>query len=260
MDLRVWVYAATLGVAMVVASCSSASSGSSGAAPDGGGASGTAGDGGTATTNGLTCLGVLQCAGGCPDADADACVQGCVDQTKASSEPVTEALKECLTTNQCADAECIKTKCQTQLAACLADDASSVAGEPSSGPTPTGAVPAELVGIWGQVGTTSGTSYTFEADGSTIQVFKSKTSYYCESGIDLTSSGVTVVSGDLLVYHRVEGTQVTTSCGTTSGKTIGPADLTYRYALGADDDGKPKLSLYFVDNGVASATPIELHH
>jgi len=84
-------------------------SGSSGAslagARDEGGAPGTSfagapGDGGESgatfagapgeqtTPSKLSCLSVLQCTGACPDENADACVEDCLNQTSESSQPV----------------------------------------------------------------------------------------------------------------------------------------------------------------------------
>lgn len=236
---------------------------SNGADADGGPdpAPSTTDDAGAASAAALTCLGVLQCAGACPDEDSDACVQSCLERTGESSVSVTTDFVQCLSDNSCADADCVRDKCKSELDACVADDATSVQGEPSTKPAPTGAVPTELVGLWSQVGPSGGSSYEFEADGATTQVFKSLTSYYCDTELDLMTSGVTVVSGDTLVYHRTEGTQVTKSCGSTTSKAVAPADLTYRYVLGTNEDGEPKLSLYFVDgDGAVASSPLELHH
>ncbi|HYQ00767.1 MAG TPA: hypothetical protein VER96_18960 [Polyangiaceae bacterium] len=235
-----------------------------GGARDEGGAAGAsfAGSPGDGTTpEGLSCLGVLQCAGACPDEGLDACVEACVNQTSESSQAVTAAFIQCIADNQCADATCIQAKCESELTACVSDDASAVAqGEPSSGPTPTGSVPAELVGLWSQVGLSSGMSYEFSADGTTIQAYSSETNYGCDLKIQLSSSGVTTVSGDSLVYHRTEGTLATKTCSTIQSKPAEPADIAYRYALGEYEDGKPKLSLYRVNEDGTLSSPLELHH
>lgn len=230
-------------------------------ARDDGGASGFAGatDDGTVPPL-LSCLGVLQCAGACPDESADACVEACLEQTSKSSQPVTVALVQCIADNQCADASCIQGKCESQLSECVADDASAAAqGEPPSGQTPSGSVPSALVGLWSQVGLTSGTSYEFSADGTTIQVYSNETNYGCDLKTQLSSSGVTTVTGDSLIYHRVEGSIVMTTCGTIKSKPMDPADIAYRYSLGSYDDGRAKLSLYLVNEDGTLSSPIELH-
>lgn len=263
MRLRAWTLAASTSAVVLVVGCTQGGiSTSNGANPDGGAPgtspSGTL-DGGT-TPSRLSCLGVLKCAADCPDEGVDACVQTCVDQTSESSQPVTTAFIQCLGDNQCADTTCVQEKCENELSACVADDATEVQGTPSSEPAPTGSVPAELVGLWSQVGLTSGMSYEFEADGATTQAFKSETNYGCESELDFASTGITTVSGDSLVYHRVQGTQVTKTCGTTKSKAVEPADIAYRYALGTFDDGEPKLSLYRVNEDGTISSPVELHH
>ncbi|HEY3256110.1 MAG TPA: hypothetical protein VGJ91_19255 [Polyangiaceae bacterium] len=247
-------------------------------ARDEGGASGTSfagapGDGGESgasfagapgeqtTPSSLSCLGVLQCAGACPDENVDACVEDCLNQTSESSQPVTLALVQCIADNGCADSACIQAKCESALSACVADAASAAAqGEPPSGTAPTGSIPPELVGLWSQVGLSSGMSYEFSADGTTIQAFSSETNYGCDLKIQLSSSGVTTVSGDSLIYHRLEGTQGSKTCGTITTKAVGPADIAYRYALGSYDDGRPKLSLYRVNEDGTISSPVELHH
>lgn len=213
----------------------------------------------TTSAASLSCLGVLTCVGDCPETDNDACVQACLDQTRDASQPVTTALKSCIETNQCTDADCLQGPCGTQLSACLADDASDVQGTPSSEPAPQGSVPADLVGVWEQSGLSSQMSYQFESDGQTTQVFNSGTSYGCESGVAVTSSGVTTVSNTTLVYHRQEGNQVTKSCGTSKGKALGPADITYRYAI-TTEDGAPILSLSLVNDDGTVLEPLRLHH
>lgn len=208
----------------------------------------------------LSCLNVLQCAGACPEDNVDACVEDCLNQTSDSSQPVTLALVQCIADNACADSACIQAECESKLAACVADDASVAAqGEPPNGPTPTGSIPSELVGLWSQVGLTSGMSFEFSADGTTIQAYSSETNYGCDLKTQLSSSGVTTVSGDSLIYHRLQGTLGTKTCSTITTKSVEPADIAYRYALGAYDDGDPKLSLYHVNEDGTISSPVELH-
>ncbi|AKU95575.1 hypothetical protein AKJ09_02239 [Labilithrix luteola] len=264
MGLRIWTLATAMSAVALVVGCTQGMS--NGASGDGGDAPGSspagARDGGTAPSR-LSCMGVLKCAGGCPDEGVDACVQACVDETSESSQPVTTAFIQCIANNQCADTTCIQTRCQSELAACVADDASAVLGTPSSGQSDAGAgagsMPTELVALWSQVGLSSGMSYEFSADGTTIQAYKNETNYGCDSEIDLSSSGVTTVAGDSLIYHRLQGTLVTKTCGTTKSKAAEPADIAYRYTLGTFDDGQPKLSLFRVNEDGTLSSPVELH-
>lgn len=234
-----------------------------GAPGDGGesGASFAGAPGPGSTPTRLSCLGVLQCAGACPDEDADACVEDCLNQTSESSEPVTLALVQCVADNECADAACIQAKCESELSACVADDASVAAqGDPPRGPTPTGSMPSELIGLWSQVGLSSGMSFEFSADGTTIQSYSSETNYGCQLKTRLSSSGVSTVSGDSLIYHRLQGTLGMTTCTTITTKPAEPADIAYRYELGSYDDGEPKLSLFRVNDDGTISSPVELHH
>lgn len=256
MQVRAW---ASIAVGVIVVGCSStATTTTNGASPDGGASPSGTSDAGS-TSGGLSCLDVLKCAGACPDTNADACVQGCLDQTSKSSQPITSALVKCIDDNKCADATCIQTKCETELSNCLSD-VKEVEGKPTSGPPPSGSVPADLVGVWAQVGLSTGSSYQFEADGTTIQAFSSETNYGCESKIEVSSNGITTVSGDSLVYHREKGTQGIKTCGTPKATTLGPADIAYRYVLGKDPDGAPKLSLYRINEDGTESSALDLHH
>lgn len=297
MAFRFWALTPAIGAVVLAVGCSHTSSsttaddGSGGAsgdhggsdsslagATDEGGASGTSiagapADGGESgsslagapgvetTPSKLSCLGVLQCAGACPDETADACVEDCLNQTSESSQPVTLALVQCIADNTCADSACIQAQCESELSACVADDASASAqGEPPSGPTPIGSIPSELVGLWSQVGSSSGMSFEFSADGTTIQAYSNESNYGCTLKTQLSSSGVTTVDGDSLIYHRLEGTLTTTNCTTVTTKPADPADIAYRYTLGTYDDGDPKLSLYRVNEDGTLVSPVELHH
>jgi len=208
----------------------------------------------------LTCMGMLRCAAECPDDEADACVGACIEHVSASSEAVTVEFLQCLVDSQCSDATCLQEQCESELAACLADDANTVDGAPTSEPAPEGSVPRELVGIWSSVGLSGGVSYEFEADGTTTQAFVSESSYGCTLKTELSSSGVTTVTGDLLVYHRTEGTLGTTTCGTVTTRAVEPADIAYRYTLGTYEDGAEKLSLSRVNEDGSLSSAVELHH
>lgn len=244
-------------IVALIASCTPAGAvTSNGTNPDGG-SPGTSSPDGTST---LSCVGVLQCAGDCPDNEADACVQGCVDRARASSHDVTAALRQCISDNACADGDCTNANCKNELDACLADV--SEQGTPSTGSTTTGSVPSGLVGTWSSVGTSTGTVWTFEADGKTTTAFEIDTSMgSCTYKTSVTSSGVTTATANTFVYHRSSGTQVLKKCGSTSSSALGAVDLTYRYELGAYDDGEPKLTIHVVnDDGTVNPSGTELHH
>src|SRR6478609_5189377 len=115
MGFQSWTLAPVLGAIALVVGCTqeasdgadanggAAGSPSAGAGNDagasGGPLAGAPGDGGESgssfagapgeetTPSRLTCLGVLQCAGACPDENADACVEDCLNQTSESSQP-----------------------------------------------------------------------------------------------------------------------------------------------------------------------------
>jgi hypothetical protein len=265
MQLHMCTLAMAVGAVALVIGCTQVGTNTANGAspPDGGDGtdspSSQALDGGTTTTS-LSCMGVLQCAGACPDANVDACVQACADRTSPKSQPVSTAFIQCLSKNACADADCVNAKCESELDACLADV--SEQGTPVKDPAPAGAVPAALVGTWSSVGTSSGTVWTFEADGKTTTAFEIDTSMgTCTYKTSVTSSGVTTAGADSYVYHRSSGTQVFKKCGSTSSSVMGAVDLTYRYELGVYDDGQAKLTIYIVnDDGTVNPSGTELHH
>lgn len=229
-----------------------ASTSGSGATQDGG-----ASDSGTGTTKTLSCTGVLQCAEPCPGVDA--CAKACVDRARPSSSERANALLQCLTDNACKDPTCTDSKCGGELDACLADV--SEQGTPSTGPAPTGAVPANLVGTWSSVGTSSGTVWTFEADGKTVTAFELDTSLgSCTYKTSVTTSGVTAATASTFTYHRETGTQVLKKCGSTSSSALPAVDANYRYEIGKYDDGTPKLTIHFVSDDGTVSSGTELHH
>lgn len=208
----------------------------------------------------LSCLGVVRCVGNCPDdANANACADGCLAQTRPSSQTVTNGFATCLETEKCADAECIKARCGSELDACIADDAKDQDGTPL---TPvSGSLPAELVGIWSSVGLSSGESFQFDADGKTTQTFTTNSSLAgCSSGVGVTSNGVTSGTADTLIYHRETGSQVITNCGSTSSsKPLEPKDLTYRYEVGIAESGDRQLTLRLVQEDGTLGYPSSLY-
>lgn len=206
----------------------------------------------------LSCFEVLQCVSDCPESDADACSDACIARARTRSQGATEALRACLVDHACADAACINSKCQGELDACVADAPDP--GEPPTSTPPTGSVPPNLVGTWSSVGTSTGTSFTFEADGSTVNVLQVNTSLgSCTYKTSVASSGVTTATADTLVYHRKSGTQTLDKCGTTSGSSLAAADLTYRYAI-TSDQGTPTLTLHVVNaDGTVDSYATVLH-
>lgn len=245
--------ACTSGASNNATSDGGAPSNASSASPDGSGAS-----------SALTCVGVLKCAAVCPDADVDACVQDCVGRTAGSSHDVTEGLLLCMNDNACGDADCVNAKCADELNACLSDvpaEGSPTTEPPPTGETPSGSVPSNLVGTWSSVGTSTGSVWTFDADGATVTAFEIDTSIgSCTYKTSVTSSGVTAATKDTFVYHRSSGTQVLKKCGSSSSSALGAADLTYQYTLGTYDDGDAKLTIHFVsEDGTVEPSGIELH-
>lgn len=176
---------------------------------------------------------------------------------------MTNAFAQCLSDNACADADCITSKCKTELDACLADvpGQGTSTTDPPTGATPTGSVPSTLVGTWSSVGLSSGTVWTFEADGTTTTAFDLETGMgSCTYKTALTTSGVTTATADTYVYHRTSGTQVLKNCTSTKTSAMSPADLTYHYTLGTYDDGTPKLTISIVhDDGTFDPSGTELH-
>lgn len=263
MMIRVFLPAAFASSCAVVlaAGCTSGSSQANGAGSDGPTTdSATSGDGSApGATSELSCLGVVQCVGNCPDdANASTCADGCLAQTRPSSQTLTNGFATCIETNECADADCIRTKCANELDACVADDAKDQEGTPPT--AVSGSLPTDLVGIWASIGTSIGTSYEFSADGTTIQTFSTDNSLAgCKSGIEVSSNGVTTGTADTIVYHRKNGNQVITTCGNRKGSALEPRDLTYRYALGTSESGFPELTLNLVnEDGSLSSSPIVL--
>ena len=262
MGLHTWTLATAIVAVSLVSSCTPGSTGTSNGASaladsglPGSSSSGPP-DGGT--SSGLSCAGFLQCSGACPDTGAEACVQACGDRASTKSQPVTTAFIQCISNNACADAACINAKCENELNACLADV--SAQGTPATDPAPTGSVPSGLVGTWSSVGTSTGTVWTFEADGKTSTAFEIDTSLgTCTYKTSVTSSGVTTATADSFVYHRSSGTQVLQKCGSTSSSAIGAVDATYRYELGTYDDGRPKLTIHIVNDDGTVSSGTELH-
>jgi len=167
--------------------------------------------------------------------------------------------------NGCGDADCVNAKCGDQLNACLSDvpvEGSSTSGAPPTGGPPSGSVPSALAGTWSSVGTSTGTVWTFEADGATTTAFELDTSIgSCSYKTSVTSSGVTTATADTFIYHRSSGTQVLKKCGSSSSSAIGAADRTYRYTLGTYEDGAAKLTIHFVNqDGSVEPSGTELHH
>lgn len=219
------------------------------ASPAAGGDGGAAGDGGAeggsvgAAT--LGCVEILECASACPDPDeGDACANACLGRGNAQGKVLVEALVTCASENGCSDGACLRTKCENSVGECLAQSSAAVQGDPSATPpAATGAFPADLVGLWSQVGLTNGSSFEFEANGATTQLFINETNYLCRSKITVAASGTTTVSGSTLAFYRREGTQTTINCdGPAKAAPMGPATLTYTLERGKLD-GKDTLVL-----------------
>lgn len=194
-----------------------------------------------------TCSDILVCSGNCKAGD-DACTQACLDAGSDESRSRVGDLVVCYTQSGCESQEgdqCIVDNCAPQVEACMSQAASESGGTPSSqAPVVTGALPGELVGTWASIGLSSGSEFQFEADGKTMVLYSHELNYGCVSKITAASSGVSVTSGNQLLFHRETGTQTTKPCGSSETKAtaLAPADFTYSYALGTDG-GEPALFL-----------------
>jgi hypothetical protein len=220
---------------------------------------GTTGDGGasdaSAASSGSTCGEILECATKCPDPDeGDVCANACVAQGNAQGKALVEALVACANQSGCKDSACFRSKCEAPVSACLAQSSAAAQGEPGpASPSTTGSFPADLAGIWSQVGLTNGSSFEFEADGRTTQIYINESNYLCHSKITVAASGTTSVSGSTLAFYRKEGTQTTITCdGPAKASAMSPATLTYAMERGKLD-GKDSLTLT-----MAGTTPLVL--
>jgi hypothetical protein len=204
---------------MFVTGCTAVTTGSG---PDGGaGGTGASVDGGAGTAAGgaLNCVGILDCASSCADADT-ACADQCLARAKPTGKDAVVALSTCNTQNACADSACLQAKCASELQACLQSD---TGGQPlPDGTAPaTGSVPAELVGQWYSFGVL----YEFLADGSA-----SRSSNVSTGGCNSTSleKGTAVVSGTTLTIYFTSG--IFKLCGGSSHDPYKPTvePFTYR--------------------------------
>lgn len=213
----------SLGVGL--AACSSTNAASS--------SSGTTSDGGTTPTGAvpLTCAGVFDCAAPCGETDK-ACEDKCLSQGSSAAQTAVNAVAKCFTDNGCADADCFKEKCPTELQACI-DSAKSGTSEPLTGTPPAGSVPSEMVGKWAA----REIIWEFFADGTAKRLTSGKVGG-CKS--DRLESGTATVSGsNLTVYFT--STKVTVCDAPGNSSNYQPNSVAFTWRSGKTTDGAPTL-------------------
>lgn len=248
----------TGGVLLGVVACTGGSSSSGGLAAtpevDAGGDAGGDRDRGDVTPTpaaALGCADILTCASECPEADEDACSDGCLERGSKPAQDAVLTLVSCVQDKACEESTCIQEKCGTELGACLEQAASGVgAGESPPTAAEPSELPAALLGVWDK----SAIRYEFEANGVTTLIAIFTTSYSgCQSKTEVYSTGVSTVNGDQLVYHRAEGTVTSVLCsGPPKVSPLAAADFTYTYELGTTDDGKATLTLTSPETGATT--------
>lgn len=205
-------------------------------------ASGT--DGGTDTgtgtgttpapgTGGINCLAILDCASSC---EAAGCEDACVARGSKEGQDAANALAKCFVDNACEDAECIKTKCPTELEACTSQPAQ--AGKPVDS-VPTGSAPSELVGKWHffYAPTANVDDFTFASDGTAKRYIELayKGIGSCTNTLLSDGTGTVVVSGSTLTYYETSGTVVTNSCGNEQTRNVD--QKAYQFSWSIDGSG-----------------------
>lgn len=207
-----------------------------------------AGSGGETTASTLSCVDILTCASECPDADLDACADDCLERGSRPAQDAVLTLVSCLQSEACEDEACIREKCGTELGACLEQATSTVdSGESPPTTAEPSELPGALLGIWDK----STIRYEFEANGATTLIAIFSNSYSgCQSRTEVYSTGVTTVTGDQLVYHRLEGTVTSVLCGgSPKVSPLTAADFTYTYELGTNENGTATLTLTSPETG-----------
>lgn len=210
-----------------------------------------AGSGGVTTAATLSCVDILTCASECPDADVDVCSDDCLERGSRPAQDAVLTLVSCVQSEACEDSACIQEKCGTELGACLAQATSDVDSGESP---PTAAEPSELpdalLGVWDKMPI----RYQFEANGATTLIAIFSTSYSgCQSKTEVYSTGVTTVTGDQLVYHRLEGTVTSVLCGgSPKVSPLAAADFAYTYELSTNESGNATLTLTSPETGATT--------
>lgn len=112
--------------------------------------------------------------------------------------------------------------------------------------SPTGTVPAELVGNWVTVSSEGGSSHVFAANGAwTYASVYDASSCVLIDTIEITKEGYVNVAGSQITFTTTSGNNKSTNCSNT--ETLKPVPLTpfvETYSLGSDPGtGAPTLTL-----------------
>jgi hypothetical protein len=211
---------------------------------------GALGDGGPGAGAPQNCTQVLQCIGACPTSDAS-CPDACLGHGSPDAQRVVVALAKCMNDNACADANCVKAHCISELQSC-AEQSSAPSGAPIEGGAPpaTGSVPANLVGQWMGSSTSGGDVLDINADGTMHWLSVIETDYMCTTKMTLDRGGIVDVSGDQLVVYYAVGTGTSIMCG--GEPTVSPTSAvtrTWRWEIGTGTTGKTALSLWDIPAG-----------
>jgi hypothetical protein len=112
--------------------------------------------------------------------------------------------------------------------------------------SPTGTVPAELVGNWLTVSSEGGSSHAFGANGgwSYASAYDASSCVLIDT-IEITKEGYVNVEGEQITFTTTTGTNESTNCsGTVTLKPVPLTPFVETYALGTDPGtGAPTLTL-----------------
>lgn len=187
----------------------------------------------------LTCLGILECVGGCPSNEPN-CASGCLDKGSTEGQGLLVALLQCDQDNMCPDGACLQTKCGAEVASCVsqASAASSTSGgAAAAGAAPVGSLPSSVVGTWTWVSSNGAISYTFNPDGTYTQSFLYENSYLCDNRIFSMRSGTAVGDATSLTLVDQSRSQNTITCGGPEKSTeLGLEERKFDY--GFDSEGQ----------------------
>lgn len=123
--------------------------------------------------------------------------------------------------------------------------------------SPTGSVPAELVGNWLSVSSEGGVSHVFSANGAwTYASVYDASSCVLIDTIEITKEGYVNVAGNQITFTTTSGTNKSTNCsGTETQKPVPLTPFVESYALGTEPGtGAPTLTLTDVDDPSITTT------
>lgn len=230
--------------------CTSAASSTPSSTSDGGTTQSSDGGSGTAASSEkLTCAGVIVCATDCPDGD-DACQDACLARGTSTAQQTAQTFATCINDNKCADEPCVRSKCGTELDACIND--TPPATSPASAPGGQTPLSGTIVGDWGLIGTSGGTLYSFHPDGTYVRAFRYEaTNCLSLSKVEVSVSGIVEVAGTTLTLTPKSGTNTSYDCtGTPTAKPAKLTPETFQFAFGKTDTGTDTLILTGTDGQV----------